>query len=75
MIRTNIEIGILRTYYVLWAIVLLWGIGFGLLSILVYPERIEWAAAAWGAIGIVLLPPAFMFTVRWIYRGFVPKLA
>ena len=73
MIRTNIEIGILRIYYVLWAMLLLWGLCVGVVSIFIYPERIVWDVIAWTSITIIIGPPAFMFTMRWIYRGFIPK--
>jgi hypothetical protein len=71
MTRSRFELGIQRLYYVFWACTLVFGIG---VLVTVSRERgmrtDDWHA--WVGI-FVVAPPAMMFAVRWVYRGFLPK--
>lgn len=68
MKRQDLELGIQRLYYVVWALWLCFGV-----AALIHDNirDVEGYAAVIGA--FVIAPPALMFAVRWIYRGFSPK--
>lgn len=76
MNRQDVETGIKRLYYVAWACWVVGGIGMGIDS--AYRDFMDYNSgpraidiAIW--IGVcVVAPPAIMFAVRWIYRGFIP---
>ena len=72
MTRTNIETGMQRLYYVAWACLVIGGsIGGGIWVFEDHSHRLD-DVVIW--IGFVIgLPPALMFAVRWVYRGFMPK--
>lgn len=71
MNRNNIELGILRLYYVLWALWVAAWLAFCGSQF----TRANFHAdeLALGMAMLVLPPPLLMFAVRWVYRGFLPK--
>jgi hypothetical protein len=73
MNRTNFELGVQRMYYVFWACVVISGvIGGGIWLFDGDNSKHVADFAVWFLI-VVVLPPAIMFSVRWVYRGFLPK--
>lgn len=67
---TNMELGIQRLYYVLWA---LWTGGLLLILVIrIFEGRAYLAEGFWTILIAAAPPPALMFAVRWVYRGFRP---
>ena len=73
MKRKHLELGILRLYYVIWA---LWVFGGALIAgDNLTNERTFQLLDGCIWVGMTLvLPPALMYAVRWVYRGFVPSM-
>lgn len=68
----NWELGILRLYYVLWfvwTVLCLFAVRVELLN----RDHVNLGSVAYALLFTFLVPPAFMYTVRWVYRGFKPK--
>lgn len=70
MNRANLEVGILRFYYVAWVC---WSLGLSVNFIYRLFLRPNLAEAGISFVLAVFAPPILMFAVRWIYRGFLPK--
>lgn len=74
MITRNIELGLLRLYYVVWAVLfcgsVVFAIGHSWDRELNHPETL---ASIGLVLAAVIVPAILMHVIRWIYRGFTPK--
>jgi hypothetical protein len=77
MTRENFELGVWRLYHVIWVV--------GLASLLVamggkiweaheFEEDLEWLIFLFALVSAIAGPLIFKYVVRWIYRGFFPKV-
>lgn len=65
----NIEIGLQRLYWVGWAALGTWSVGYSIYFVSIGHILDALVLTAMG----VGLPGILMLAIRWIYRGFKPK--